>query len=161
MHGDQTQSNNNGSSITFSKRRRKQLIFHRRYGWIYEEWRSPAEVALTGGRGMFCIVPLTKAAVKVVFQWVNTTTDLLMQKLESPSCPRSPQAWFNCAKETVRCKVQNWCGGWASLRRKPFLIDSSQLKAFNLSSIQTKYSVKPQLQSEVLHKGEINMNNER
>ncbi|KAG9136685.1 hypothetical protein Leryth_004473 [Lithospermum erythrorhizon] len=30
----------------------KRLVFDRRYGWIFDEWKDPSEEALAGGRGM-------------------------------------------------------------------------------------------------------------
>ncbi|XP_023893642.1 uncharacterized protein LOC112005581 isoform X2 [Quercus suber] len=46
----------------------KRLLFDRRYGWVIDEWKDPSEEALAGGRGMFCILPLTKALMKTVSQ---------------------------------------------------------------------------------------------
>ncbi|XP_015385780.2 uncharacterized protein LOC102623938 isoform X3 [Citrus sinensis] len=47
-----------------SKLSSKRLLFDRRYGWVFDEWKDPSEEALAGGRGMFCIVPLAKACLK-------------------------------------------------------------------------------------------------
>ncbi|KAL8167093.1 hypothetical protein V2J09_008592 [Rumex salicifolius] len=44
--------------------KKKCLLFDRRYGWVYDEWREPSEEALAGGRGMFCIVPLAKGFIQ-------------------------------------------------------------------------------------------------
>ncbi|KAJ0024393.1 hypothetical protein Pint_07615 [Pistacia integerrima] len=42
----------------------KRLLFDRRYGWVFDEWKDPSEEALAGGRGMFCILPIAKAVLK-------------------------------------------------------------------------------------------------
>ncbi|XP_037493726.1 uncharacterized protein LOC105637944 isoform X2 [Jatropha curcas] len=44
-----------------SRRHSTRLLYDRRYGWVFDEWKDPSEEALAGGRGMFCILPLTKA----------------------------------------------------------------------------------------------------
>ncbi|XP_022843904.1 uncharacterized protein LOC111367324 isoform X2 [Olea europaea var. sylvestris] len=44
----------------------KRLLFDRRYGWVLDEWKDPSEEALTGGRGMFCILPIAKGLLKTV-----------------------------------------------------------------------------------------------
>ncbi|KAL8482380.1 hypothetical protein ACS0TY_027895 [Phlomoides rotata] len=49
------------TSSTTTSPPRKRLLFDRRYGWVLDEWKEPSEEAFSGGRGMFCIVPLAKA----------------------------------------------------------------------------------------------------
>ncbi|XP_072969312.1 uncharacterized protein [Typha angustifolia] len=44
----------------------KRLLFDRRYGWIFDEWKDPSEEALAGGRGMFCVLPIAKSLLKFV-----------------------------------------------------------------------------------------------
>jgi hypothetical protein len=114
-----------GGGIASSSKRRqkkkKQLIFDRRYGWVYDEWRDPGEVALVGGRGMFCIVPLTKATVNLVFQRANITADSVVQVLENPSHLLLLQAWFKTAKERVGHNFQNWSNGRIPFRGKSSL----------------------------------------
>ncbi|XP_039122674.1 uncharacterized protein LOC120259184 [Dioscorea cayenensis subsp. rotundata] len=61
----------------------KRLIFDRRYGWVYDEWRDPSEVALAGGRGMFCIVPIVKAFLSVSSQLINAATDSAVRNLRN------------------------------------------------------------------------------
>ncbi|XP_058215028.1 uncharacterized protein LOC131326303 isoform X2 [Rhododendron vialii] len=56
-------------SSSASKRNSKRLLFDRRYGWIFDEWKDPAEEALAGGRQMFCIVPVSKAWFCMASQW--------------------------------------------------------------------------------------------
>ncbi|CAK9168002.1 unnamed protein product [Ilex paraguariensis] len=54
-----------------SRRPSKRLLFDRRYGWVFDEWKEPSEEALAGGRGMFCIVPLAKALSKTASKLVR------------------------------------------------------------------------------------------
>nr|CAB3456266.1 unnamed protein product [Digitaria exilis] len=44
-------------------RRRSRLVFDRRYGWIFDEWKDPADQALSGGRGMFCALTIARSLV--------------------------------------------------------------------------------------------------
>ncbi|XP_024961095.1 uncharacterized protein LOC112501638 isoform X2 [Cynara cardunculus var. scolymus] len=53
-------------SSKISKNSSKRFLFDKRYGYVYDDWREPSEVALAYGRGMFCIVPLGKALFKMV-----------------------------------------------------------------------------------------------
>ncbi|KAK4341192.1 hypothetical protein RND71_039693 [Anisodus tanguticus] len=54
----------------------KRLLFDRRYGWVFDEWKDPAEDALSGGRGMFCIVPLGKAFLNMASHAVMSLFEL-------------------------------------------------------------------------------------
>ncbi|KAJ0960716.1 hypothetical protein J5N97_001412 [Dioscorea zingiberensis] len=63
----------------------KRLVFDRRYGWVYDEWRDPLEVALSGGRGMFCIVPIVKSLLSVASQLMNAATDSVVRNLRNPN----------------------------------------------------------------------------
>ncbi|XP_043718906.1 uncharacterized protein LOC122666875 [Telopea speciosissima] len=63
-------SGSNASRVS-AKQPSKRLQFDRRYGWVYDEWRDPADEALAGGRGMFCILPLTKALVGKASESIN------------------------------------------------------------------------------------------
>lgn len=56
---------------TSKKRQTKRLLFDRRYGWVFDEWKEPSEEALVGGRGMFCILPLAKAVANVASESVS------------------------------------------------------------------------------------------
>ncbi|XP_004292178.1 PREDICTED: uncharacterized protein LOC101312023 [Fragaria vesca subsp. vesca] len=58
------------SSVSTSSKS-KRLLFDRRYGWVIDEWKDPSEEALAGGRGMFCILPIAKAAVKMASESVS------------------------------------------------------------------------------------------
>ncbi|XP_015888472.3 uncharacterized protein LOC107423434 isoform X3 [Ziziphus jujuba] len=68
------ESRSSGSAISIpsssSSRPPKRLLFDRRYGWVIDEWKDPSEEALAGGRGMFCILPLAKALLKMASQSV-------------------------------------------------------------------------------------------
>ncbi|CAM6079971.1 unnamed protein product [Sphagnum tenellum] len=64
--------------------RQKQLVFDRRYGWVYDEWTDPVEVAHTGGRGKFSIVPLSATALNVTFHLANKAADAVVQILQNP-----------------------------------------------------------------------------
>ncbi|KAF5187433.1 hypothetical protein FRX31_022984 [Thalictrum thalictroides] len=69
----------------------KRLLFDRRYGWVYDEWKDPSEEALAGARGMFCILPLANALVKTASKSINDATSLAAKVLERPD-EFSPQA---------------------------------------------------------------------
>ncbi|KAM4092977.1 hypothetical protein ACB094_06G080600 [Castanea mollissima] len=60
----------------------KRLLFDRRYGWVIDEWKDPSEEALAGGRGMFCILPLTKALMKTVSQSISLAGSSAVKALE-------------------------------------------------------------------------------
>ncbi|XP_009622056.1 uncharacterized protein LOC107777023 [Nicotiana tabacum] len=62
----------------------KRLLFDRRYGWVFDEWKDPAEDALAGGRGMFCIVPLGKAFLKMASQMIDVAANSAVKLLEKP-----------------------------------------------------------------------------
>lgn len=63
--------------------RRKQLLFDRRYGWVYEEWTDPVEVANIGSRGMFSLVPLTAASIDGTLRVANLAADAVARTLQS------------------------------------------------------------------------------
>ncbi|KAK4352849.1 hypothetical protein RND71_028367 [Anisodus tanguticus] len=66
------------------KRPSKRLLFDRRYGWVFDEWKDPAEDALAGGRGMFCIVPLGKAFLNMASQAIDLAANSAVKVLEKP-----------------------------------------------------------------------------
>ncbi|AEC07138.1 hypothetical protein ISN45_At02g014960 [Arabidopsis thaliana x Arabidopsis arenosa] len=52
-----------------------------------DEWKDPSEEALAGGRGMFCVVPLTKTLFQTASQSMNSAVkflDMKFQKLANP-----------------------------------------------------------------------------
>ncbi|KAK9757535.1 hypothetical protein RND81_01G168700 [Saponaria officinalis] len=61
----------------------KRLLFDRRYGWVIDEWKSPADEALSGGRGMFCILPLAKGLIHAASNSINTVTNSAVRILET------------------------------------------------------------------------------
>ncbi|CAM6083550.1 unnamed protein product [Calypogeia fissa] len=70
--------------------RQKQLLFDRRYGWVYEEWTDPVEVANIGGRGMFSVVPLTAATIDGTLHLANLAADVLARTAQSHKLSRWP-----------------------------------------------------------------------
>ncbi|KAI3931819.1 hypothetical protein MKW98_012229 [Papaver atlanticum] len=75
----------------------KRLLFDRRYGWVFDEWKEPSEEALAGGRGMFCIFPLAKALINIASQSINLATNSAVNALERPDqfSPKALQANLN------------------------------------------------------------------
>ncbi|XP_010910551.2 uncharacterized protein [Elaeis guineensis] len=69
----------------------KRLLFDKRYGWIFDEWKDPSEQALAGGRGMFCILPIAKSLLKIASQSINVAAGSVVRALENPK-EFSPQA---------------------------------------------------------------------
>ncbi|XP_023736547.1 uncharacterized protein LOC111884454 [Lactuca sativa] len=84
-------------STPSSKLSSKRFLFDKRYGYVYDEWREPSEVALAYGRGMFCIVPLGKALLTMVSESVNLAASRTIQVVERPDqlSPQSLQAKLN------------------------------------------------------------------
>nr|GMD13190.1 uncharacterized protein LOC109160142 [Ipomoea batatas] len=68
-----------------SKRPSKALIFDRRYGWVFDEWKDPSEQALEGSRGMFCVLPLAKALLKTASQTIDCAANTAVKVLETPN----------------------------------------------------------------------------
>ncbi|KAG5002324.1 hypothetical protein AAZX31_08G343600 [Glycine max] len=71
-------------NVPNSRQLSKQLLFDRRYGWVIDEWKDPAEEALDGGRGMFCILPLAKALVHKASQSINCAVISVKKASEKP-----------------------------------------------------------------------------
>ncbi|KAG5224554.1 HEAT repeat-containing protein [Salix suchowensis] len=69
---------------TLPKRHSHRLLFDRRYGWVFDEWKDPSEEALAGGRGMFCILPLAKAFLTTASQSIDKTANFAVKVLDSP-----------------------------------------------------------------------------
>ncbi|GMP36517.1 hypothetical protein CsSME_00008624 [Camellia sinensis var. sinensis] len=63
-------SNSRTVASSTSRRTSKRLLFDKRYGWVFDEWKDPSEEALAGGRGMFCLVPLGRAFLDMTSQSV-------------------------------------------------------------------------------------------
>ncbi|XP_031248431.1 uncharacterized protein LOC116106224 [Pistacia vera] len=75
----------------------KRLLFDRRYGWVFDEWKDPSEEALAGGRGMFCILPIAKAVLKTASDSINLAASSAVEVYERPELlsPQSLKASFN------------------------------------------------------------------
>ncbi|KAI3785385.1 hypothetical protein L1987_44503 [Smallanthus sonchifolius] len=71
-------------SVPISKKSSKRFLFDKRYGYVYDDWKEPSEVALAYGRGMFCIVPLGKALFTMVSESVNLAATRTIEVLEQP-----------------------------------------------------------------------------
>ncbi|KAL4184099.1 hypothetical protein AMTRI_Chr11g158320 [Amborella trichopoda] len=48
----------------------------------YDEWNDPLEAALSGGRGMFCILPLAKALTNTTCRSINFAMESALQMVE-------------------------------------------------------------------------------
>ncbi|KAM5550104.1 hypothetical protein ABKV19_001178 [Rosa sericea] len=86
------------SSVSVStSSKSKRLLFDRRYGWVIDEWKDPSEEALAGGRGMFCLLPLAKAAIKMASQSISLAASSAVKALEKPELfsPQLLQASVN------------------------------------------------------------------
>ncbi|KAI3726589.1 hypothetical protein L1987_66387 [Smallanthus sonchifolius] len=71
-------------SVPISRKSSKRFLFDKRYGYVYDDWKEPSEVALAYGRGMFCIVPLGKALFTMVSETVNLAASRTIEVLEQP-----------------------------------------------------------------------------
>ncbi|CDP00911.1 unnamed protein product [Coffea canephora] len=50
----------------------------------YDVWKDPQEEALSGARGMFCILPLTQTFINSASHAINLTATSALQLLEKP-----------------------------------------------------------------------------
>ncbi|KAJ9567748.1 hypothetical protein OSB04_003714 [Centaurea solstitialis] len=99
-----------GSTSKISKQQSsKRFLFDKRYGYVYDEWREPSEVALAYGRGMFCIVPLGKALVTMVTESVNLAASRTIEVLAQPDqlSPRSLHANLNNQLHQAMVSIKN------------------------------------------------------
>ncbi|EXC32453.1 hypothetical protein L484_012621 [Morus notabilis] len=87
----------------------KRLLFDRRYGWVIDEWKPPSEEALTGGRGMFCILPLARALLKMASQSINLAASSAVKALEKPDLfsPHVLQAGFKGQLHKIKSSLTN------------------------------------------------------
>ncbi|KAJ4950148.1 hypothetical protein NE237_026980 [Protea cynaroides] len=90
-------SSSSKASRVSAKRPSKRLQFDRRYGWVFDEWRDPAEEALAYGRGMFCILPLAKTLVEMASHSINLTATSAVKVVERRDqfSPQMLQAGFS------------------------------------------------------------------
>ncbi|PON81505.1 hypothetical protein TorRG33x02_226970 [Trema orientale] len=84
-------------SPSSSTQNSKRLLYDRRYGWVIDEWKDPSDQALSGGRGMFCILPLGKALLKMASNSINLAASSAVKTLERPDLfsPQVLQASLN------------------------------------------------------------------
>ncbi|KEH22804.1 uncharacterized protein [Medicago truncatula] len=66
-----------------------------------DEWKHPAEEALDGGRGMFCILPLAKNLVQMASQSINLGVSSAIKASENPQM-FSLQMLQNALDDSVR-----------------------------------------------------------
>ncbi|KAL1533943.1 hypothetical protein AAHA92_33750 [Salvia divinorum] len=87
----------------------KRLLFDRRYGWILDEWKEPSVEALSGGRGMFCVIPLAKALIQKASETVNFVGSSTLEVLERPELlsPKALQATLTHQMQRFKSAVNN------------------------------------------------------
>ncbi|CAM0945866.1 unnamed protein product [Alopecurus aequalis] len=83
----------------------RRLVFDRRYGWIFDEWTDPAVSALSGGRGMFCILPMAQALMNAAASSVDYAADSVSTALKRPEII-SPLAYLPLLQ--FQRKRQTW-----------------------------------------------------
>ncbi|WCJ34829.1 hypothetical protein M5689_016113 [Euphorbia peplus] len=83
-------TNSKISIATTSRRPTTRLLFDRRYGWVFDEWKDPSEEALAGGRGMFCVLPLAKSFLNTATNSINLAANFAVKVYERPDL-LSPQ----------------------------------------------------------------------
>ncbi|KAJ0085949.1 hypothetical protein Patl1_07726 [Pistacia atlantica] len=115
----------------------KRLLFDRRYGWVFDEWKDPSEEALAGGRGIlerefhrsplfrdtinmvkkisnttrrFCILPIAKAVLKTASDSINLAASSAVEVYERPEL-LSPQS--------LKASVNGWLRNISSFVQKP------------------------------------------
>ncbi|CAM8972500.1 hypothetical protein QQ045_030359 [Rhodiola kirilowii] len=81
---DASGSSASDSSLSLPASSSKRLIFDRRYGWIYDEWKEPSKEALACGRGMFCILPIAKGVMDMASQTVGDAAGSTVNVLGKP-----------------------------------------------------------------------------
>ncbi|KAI5668923.1 hypothetical protein M9H77_18776 [Catharanthus roseus] len=120
---DMENLSNSSSSIPSSKP--KTLIFDRRYGWVIDVWKDPSEEALSGGRGMFCIVPLAKSLIKAASQTINTAASSTLKVVENPNL---------FAPEVLRANMNDQLKRITSSMNKP---------EFDLAVLKRRWTLSP------------------
>ncbi|XP_061337947.1 uncharacterized protein LOC133284854 [Gastrolobium bilobum] len=116
-------------NVPNSRQSSKRLLFDRRYGWVIDEWKEPAEEALAGGRGMFCIFPLAKALVQMASQSINATA------ISAIKASQKPELFSQHMKSAVDDGVQNFMTSLQNMGCKGYILNkNSQSHASNSSS---------------------------
>ncbi|KAG2710100.1 hypothetical protein I3843_04G009000 [Carya illinoinensis] len=119
-----------------SKQLSKRLLFDRRYGWIIDEWKDPSEEALSGGRGMFCVVPLTKALTKTISQSISLAASSAVKALE-----RTEQILPHVVQDGLNDHLHKFTSSLQSLELNSFFLKG------NLQSHATGCSSHPDTES--------------
>ncbi|KAJ4841352.1 hypothetical protein Tsubulata_018329 [Turnera subulata] len=70
--------------VTLPNQPSKRLLFDRRYGWVFDEWKDPSVEALAGGRGMFCVLPLAKVVFNSASVMINHAASFAARVYENP-----------------------------------------------------------------------------
>ncbi|KAJ4749054.1 hypothetical protein LUZ62_083459 [Rhynchospora pubera] len=89
------------SSHSHSQPSKRLLLFDRRYGWIVDDWKHPAEEALAGGRAMFCVLPMAKSLINLSSSLVNfglnSATRFLMKSNQTSTAESNSDKsnWFS------------------------------------------------------------------
>ncbi|KAL7193832.1 hypothetical protein ACSBR2_025462 [Camellia fascicularis] len=95
-------------SSSTSRRTSKRLLFDKRYGWVFDEWKDPSEEALAGGRGMFCLVPLARAFLDMASQSINFIGSSTVEVLKRPELlsPQVLQSNLNAQRQKIISSIQ-------------------------------------------------------
>ncbi|XP_027352694.1 uncharacterized protein LOC113863340 [Abrus precatorius] len=95
-----------------------------------DEWKDPAEVALDGGRGMFCLLPLAKALVQKASQSINLVAISVIKASEKP------QLFSNqMLQSAIDDGVQSFMTSLKNVGSKGFILNkNSQSQVSNSSS---------------------------
>ncbi|KAL2336846.1 hypothetical protein Fmac_011292 [Flemingia macrophylla] len=124
------ESTNSRINVPNSRHSTKRLLFDRRYGWVIDEWKDPAEEALDGGRGMFCILPLAKALVQKASQSINFLVISVKKASEKPQL--FSHQMLQCALDD---SVRSLKASLENVGSKGFILNKhSQLQASTSSS---------------------------
>ncbi|KAF9601775.1 hypothetical protein IFM89_022943 [Coptis chinensis] len=105
----------------------KRLVFDRRYGWVIDEWKDPSEEALSGARGMFCILPLANAFVKATTQSINLAATSAVKVFVRPDdfSPQALQASLNYRFQDLLSSLQKQNFNLFNSKGKSTLLSSS------------------------------------
>ncbi|KAL7224714.1 hypothetical protein ACSBR1_026072 [Camellia fascicularis] len=100
--------NSSRVSSSTSRRTSKRLLFDKRYGWVFDEWKDPSEEALAGGRGMFCLVPLARAFLDMASQSINFIGSSTVEVLKRPELlsPQVLQSNLNAQRQKIISSIQ-------------------------------------------------------
>ncbi|GMP36516.1 hypothetical protein CsSME_00008624 [Camellia sinensis var. sinensis] len=101
-------SNSRTVASSTSRRTSKRLLFDKRYGWVFDEWKDPSEEALAGGRGMFCLVPLGRAFLDMTSQSINFVGSSTVEVLKRPELlsPQALQSNLNAQRQKIIASIQ-------------------------------------------------------